>query len=154
MILPIRLYSEKVLNTVCKPITDFTDPALELFIQDLLESMQANNGIGLAANQVGKDVQICALDLEGRTKKMILINPKIVTYSKETDVQVEGCLSCPGASIHMKRPIGVIVDSNLINGELIRYQFDGFDARVFFHEFDHLSGKTIVSGLQMLRPMI
>jgi peptide deformylase len=154
MIKPILLYNQKILNNPCKPITDFSNPALEQLVQDLLDTMIANNGVGLAANQVGNDSQVCALDIEGHTKKMVLINPVIIEYSKETDVQVEGCLSCPGISIHMKRPTGVVLDSNLLSGEVIRYKFDGFDARVFFHEYDHLHGRMIASGLNFLAPLL
>ena len=154
MILPVRLYSEKILNTPCVPVMDFTDPSLEPFIQDLLESMIGYNGVGIAANQVGKDLKICALDLEGRTKKMVLINPTLISYSKETDVQAEACLSCPGLTVHMKRPLGLIVDANLISGELVRYQFEGFDSRIVGHEIDHLLGKHIGSSVKSLKGML
>jgi peptide deformylase len=154
MILPVRLYSDPILNTTCKSVIDFQDESLEQLIQDLMETMVAYNGVGIASNQVGVDKAVCVLDLENRTKKMSLINPTIITYSKETDVKQEGCLSCPGLTVHMKRPLGVIVDSHLLNGELIRYQFDGYDARVFFHEWDHLQGKHIGSSVKSLKGMI
>jgi peptide deformylase len=154
MILPVRLYSEKILSTICKPITDFQDESLEQLIQDLMETMIAYNGIGIASNQVGVDKSVCVLDLENRTKKMVLINPTIISYSKESDVQAEACLSCPGLTVHMKRPLGLIVDANLITGELVRYQFDGFDARIAGHEIDHLNSFTIARGLKSLGSMI
>lgn len=154
MILPIKLYYEKILNTPCKSVIDFNDSTLESFVQNLLESMINYNGVGLAANQVGQDIQVCALDLENRTKKMILINPTVISYSKETNVQVEGCLSCPGLSVYMKRPEGLIIDANLLTGELIRYQFTGFDARIAGHEIEHLQGKHIGSSVKSLKGMI
>lgn len=148
MIKPIQLYNQKILNTVCKSVTDFSDPALEQLVQDLLDTCAANNGVGLAANQIGSDLSVCVVDVEERTKKMILINPTIIAYSKKKIKKVEGCLSCPGLSATIKRPESVLVDSHLMSGELIRYQFTGFDARILFHEYQHLQGITIARTVQ------
>jgi|SRR5579864_723572 len=154
MILPVRLYTEAVLNAPCKPVTDFNDPVLEQLIQDLLESCAAYNGVGLAANQVGIDKSICVLDVEERTKKMVLINPTIAMYSKKKLVMLEACLSCPGLTVQMKRPETLVVDANLLTGEKVRYQFTGYDAKIAGHEIDHLFGKTIGSTVKSLRPMV
>ena len=138
MILPIRLYTDPILKASCKFVENFNDPTLEQLVQDMLETMQANHGIGLAANQVGKDVQVCILDVENKTKKMVLINPKIIMYSKKKIKLNEGCLSVPGISVSIKRPESILVDANLLSGELVRYQFTGYDARIFLHEHNHL----------------
>jgi peptide deformylase len=148
MILPILLYTNKLLNTVCKPVTDFEDPSLQDFVSNMLETMTAYNGVGLAANQVGKDLQICTLDVENRTKKMVLANPRIVSYSKKKIKLNEACLSCPGLSVELKRPESVIVEANLLTGELVKYQFDGFDSRILFHEVGHLQGICISRAVQ------
>ena len=116
--------------------------------------MVAYNGVGLAANQVGKDIQVCVLDVDNRTKKMVLINPTIIGYAKKKIKLNEGCLSVPGVSVAMKRPESVIVDSNLLTGELIRYEFTGFDARIFFHEYSHLQGYTIAGSLKNYIPLL
>ena len=154
MIKPILLHSNKSLKTPCVPVTDFNDPALQDLISNLLETMIANNGIGIAANQIGSNLTVCILNVEERTKKMFLINPTLIMYSKNKAKMSEGCLSAPGMSILMKRPESAIVDANTLTGEIVRYEFHGFDARILFHELDHTFGKTIVSGLQNYAPLL
>lgn len=154
MILSVRLYSDPLLNKVCQPIIDFQDESLEQLIQDLFETMGAYNGVGLAANQVGIDKAICVLDVEERTKKMVLINPTIVMYSKNKLIMPEGCLSCPGLTVQMKRPESLIIDANLLTGEKIRYNFTGYDAKIAGHEIDHLQGRTIATGIKSLNSML
>jgi peptide deformylase len=148
MIKPILLYTNKILNTPCKLVIDFEDVSLQELVSDLLGTLQANNGVGLAANQIGIDKQVCVLDVENRTKKMVLINPKIISYSKKKIKLNEGCLSVPGLSVEMKRPANVTVDANLLTGELIRIEFTGYDSRIFFHEFDHIQGLTLARTVQ------
>lgn len=154
MILSVRLYSDPILKNPCKLVTDFNDPALEQLVQDMLETCAAYNGVGLAANQVGKDIQVCVLDVEDRTKKMVLINPKIIGYSKKKIKLNEGCLSVPGISVTVKRPESIIADANLLSGEVIRYEFTGYDARIFLHEHNHLAGYTIASSLKSYLPVL
>ena len=154
MILPVLLYTNKILNAPCKPVIDFNDPTLEVLISDMLETMVAYNGVGLAANQIGINLQVCVLDVEERTKKMALINPIIIGYSKKKVKLNEGCLSVPGVSVTMKRPESVIVDANLLTGELTRYEFTNYDARIFFHEYSHLQGHTITGSLKNYVPLL
>lgn len=154
MILPVHLYTEAILKNPCKLVTDFNDPALEQLVQDMFETCVAYNGVGLAANQVGKDIQVCVLDVEDRTKKMVLINPKIIGYSKKRIKLNEGCLSVPGISVTVKRPESIIADANLLSGEVIRYEFTGYDAKIAGHEIDHLQGKHIGMRVKSLRPML
>jgi len=148
MIKPILLYNQAILDKPCKPVTDFTDSALEQLIQDLIETCAANNGLGLAANQIGSNLSACVLEVEEKTKKMVLINPTIISYSKKRNKKVEACLSCPGFSVTLKRPESVIVDANLPSGELLRYEFTGFDARILLHEYQHLQGICIFRAVQ------
>lgn len=148
MILPVRLYIEAILNTPCKPVMDFNDPELETLVQNMIETCIAYNGVGLAAPQIGIDKQIAVLHLENRTKIMVVVNPKVTEYSKKKNVQAEGCLSCPGLTVHMKRPESVVAEVNLPNGQLAKYKFDGFDARIFWHEWAHLRGQTIANTLK------
>ena len=140
MIIPVRLYTDPLLSAICKPVMDLKDPALEPLIQDMFESMVAFNGVGLAANQVGIDKAICVVDLEGRTKKMVLINPTIIERSKKKTKLSEACLSCPGMSVNKKRADRVVVESDRLDGELATYVFEGYDAKIVQHEIDHLNG--------------
>jgi peptide deformylase len=154
MIKPVLLYNHPLISKVCKNVVDFNDPALEQHIEDLIESCVAYNGVGLAAPQIGIDLQVCVLDVENRTKKMILINPTIISYSKKKLKLAEACLSAPGLSVQIKRPESVTVDANLPTGELVRYEFTGFDARILFHEYQHLQGICISRAVQNYSIMI
>jgi peptide deformylase len=152
--LPIRLYTDPSLSKVCKPITDFDDPSLEILVQEMIQTMQGNNGVGLAAPQVGEDKQLAILHVENRTKILVLINPKIVAYSKKKVRFAEGCLSCPGLTVQMKRPVTVIVDANTLTGEQVRYEFTDFDSKIAMHEIDHLHGKHLGQTVKNYVPVL
>jgi peptide deformylase len=155
MTLPVRLYTDPILSKVCKPIEDFNDPSLEQLIQEMIVTMVAYNGVGLAAPQVGEDKQLAVLHVENRTKILVIANPKILRSSKEKDKQMEGCLSCPGVSLPVKRCKGIEVEVQNLSGEKIQYRFTDFDARIFMHEFDHLCGVTIAhKGLKNYLPKL
>jgi peptide deformylase len=146
MTLPVRLFIDPILHTPCEQVTDFSN--LEVFVQEMLFAMDKYKGVGLAANQVGVLRQICVVKLEDKTKLMGLVNPRIIRYSKERDIQVEGCLSAPGISVNVKRPIWVEVEANILNGEKASYRFEGFDSRIVQHEIDHLNGVMIIDNKQ------
>jgi peptide deformylase len=148
MILPIRLYTDKILKQPCDLITDFT--GLDKLAGDMIETMLAYKGIGLAANQVGVNKNLAALYLEDKTKIIMVANIIIKGYTKETDVQNEGCLSCPGVSIPIKRHLGIDIEAQRLNGEKINLRFEGFDARILQHEYWHLQGSTIADEIMKL----
>src|SRR6185295_15080652 len=104
---PVRLYIEPVLNKPVDLITDFT--GLDNIAGDMIETMLAYKGVGLAANQIGLNKNLAALYIENKTKILIVANIIITGYTKEVDVLDEGCLSCPGVSVSVKRPVGVRV---------------------------------------------
>lgn len=149
MIKPIRLFIDPVLHRPTELITNFTDPSLQELAQDMIETMHCNRGIGLAAPQIGVNKNICVMNLENKSKLMILANLKILRYSKDDrDTQVEGCLSSPGISVKVKRYKVVEVEGNLLSGEKVQFRFDGFDARIVQHEIDHCFSKLIVDNIQ------
>jgi len=154
MILPIRLYSDPIISQVCQPVTEFNTPELETLIQDMIQTMQANRGVGLAASQVGVDKQIAILYIENRTKILTIVNPRILSCSKEKEKSKEGCLSAPGTTISVKRPKEVEVEAQNLMGEKVQYNFTGFDARVFLHELDHLQGKCIAHLVNSYVPLV
>lgn len=148
MIRPIRLFTDKVLHQPTELITDFTDPSLQELAQDMITTMFQNNGIGLAAPQIGVSKQLIVMNLENKTKLLGLANPKIIRYDKERNTQVEGCLSSPGISVNVKRYKVVEVEANLLNGEKVHFKFDGFDARIVQHEIDHIFQRLIVDDVK------
>lgn len=145
---PVRLYIEPVLNKPVDLITDFT--GLDNIAGDMIETMLAFHGIGLAANQIGLNKNLAALYVEDKTKILVVANLIITGYTKETDVLPEGCLSCPGVTVPVRRALGIRIEAQKLNGEKINLEFTGYDARIVQHEADHLNGKLIINNLMKL----
>jgi peptide deformylase len=119
-------------------------------MDEMAKAMYLNSGVGLAACQVGIDKQIAVIDIgEGLIK---IINPAIVK-KEGSETQEEGCLSCPGASIKVKRAKKVIVECLNEKGEAVKIAADGLLARVLQHEIDHLMGKLIVDHLNPIKKL-
>jgi len=145
---PVRLYIDPILHKPVDLITDFT--GLDNVASDMIETMLEYRGVGLSANQIGVNKNLAALYIENKTKIILVANIKITRYNKETDILNEGCLSCPGVFIPVKRYKAVEIEAQRINGEKILLQFEGYDARILQHEFDHLNGKLIINNLMKL----
>lgn len=127
------------LTTVCEDF-DFKDPPFDPidYAKNLVKFMYDNNGLGIAANQVGVPYRIFAM--RGSPENFVCYNPKIVQYSEQEVVLEEGCLSFPGLIVKIKRPQHVRVRFTTPNGDTMTKQFTGMTARVFQHEYDHLDG--------------
>ena len=119
---------------------DFKDPPFDPieFAQNLVKFMYDENGLGVAANQVGVPYRIFAM--RGSPENFVCFNPKIVQYGEMEVVLEEGCLSYPGLVVKVKRPQHIRVRFNTPNGEVLTKQFTGMTARVFQHEYDYLDG--------------
>ena len=128
-----------ILTTVCDAF-DFDDPPFDIidFSKELVKFMYDNNGIGIAANQVGVPYRIFAL--RGHPENFVCINPRIVSKSEDQILLEEGCLSYPNLIVKIKRPKDIRVRFQTPNGETITRIFEGMTARVFQHELDHLDG--------------
>ena len=135
--LQIRKVGDEALRKTCRPVDAITPRVLTL-LDDMLETMRAANGVGLAAPQVGILRRIVVIEVEPG-EVIELINPKIIAYSGEQDGQ-EGCLSVPGRWGMVKRPMHVTVRALNRKGE--EFEITGHEllARCFCHELDHLDG--------------
>jgi len=124
---------------------DFANPPFDPieFSKNLVQLMYDNNGIGLAANQVGVQYRIFAM--RGKPADFVCFNPRIVMPSNELISLEESCLSFPGLIIKIKRPKHVRVRFQSPTGETVTQQFTGMTARVFQHELDHLNGLLFYS---------
>ena len=129
-------------------------PAVTPEIRDLVEAMFATmyveEGVGLAAPQVGRSVRVFVLDVEeeGRPRvKRAFVNPVLVERSGETEVSEEGCLSIPTLRADVKRPARVIVDALDADGTPFRMEAEGLVARAIQHETDHLDGILFLDRL-------
>ena len=139
-ILKIKKFNEPVLRKKCLIINKIDKEVKDLVVS-MAQTMVENQGIGLAAPQVGesKRVIVVVTDLEGQGI-FELINPRIIRKSKEMETGEEGCLSFPGIFLKIKRAKEVDVEGLDIKGEKIRLKAKGLLARVFQHEIDHLDG--------------
>ena len=135
--LQIRKVGDEALRKVCRPVDAITPRVLTL-LDDMVETMRAANGVGLAAPQVGILRRIVVIEVEPG-EVIELINPKIIAFSGEQDGQ-EGCLSVPGRWGMVKRPMHVTVRALNRKGE--EFEITGHEllARCFCHELDHLDG--------------
>ena len=135
--LQIRKVGDECLRKACRPVDAITPRVLTL-LDDMLETMRAANGVGLAAPQVGVLRRIVVIEVEPG-EVIELINPKIIAYSGEQDGQ-EGCLSVPGRWGMVKRPMHVTVRALNRKGEEVEITGHELLARCFCHELDHLDG--------------
>ena len=135
---------DDTLRKVCRPV-DTVTPRIVTLLDDMIETMRAADGCGLAGPQVGVLRRIAVVEVEPGTVYE-LINPKIIAYAGEQQEQ-EGCLSIPGRWGITKRPKHVTVRAMNRRGEI--YEVSGSDllARAFCHEIDHLDGKLFVDNL-------
>ena len=139
--LKIVKIGDEVLRKVCRPVDKITPRTLTL-LDDMVETMRAANGVGLAAPQVGVLRRIVVIEVE-EGNVIELINPKIIAYSGE-QTDTEGCLSVPGRSGTVTRPMHVTVRAQNRHGETFDITGSELLARAFCHELDHLDGRLYV----------
>ena len=134
--LKIVKVGDETLRKVCRPVETITPRTLRL-IDDMIDTMRAADGVGLAAPQVGVLKRVVVIDVgDGLIE---LINP-VITYKKGEQIDAEGCLSVPGKSGTVSRPEKVMVRAKDRNGNEINIEGKGLLARALCHEIDHLSG--------------
>ena len=126
---------EKILRQVSKEVSK-VDPKI---LKDMEDTMKEHNGIGISAIQIGHPIRVF---LAG-SPPQVFINPTILERSGYTKVDWEGCLSCPGAHVRVRRSHSIKMKYTNEEGIVIKRKFKGFDARVIQHEFDHLNGFLI-----------
>lgn len=158
MLLSVYAYGQPVLKKVAKPITA-EYPKLEKLLDDMWETMYHANGVGLAAPQIGKSIRIFLVDTvqmmdEGEEEKgikMAFINAEKIEESGELWPYEEGCLSIPDVTGNVDRPETIRlrwVDENFEEQEAT---FEGINARVIQHEYDHIEGKLFLDYLKPLK---
>jgi peptide deformylase len=138
------------LRTRARPVTHF-DAELHRLIDDMLETMYAAPGIGLAATQVDAHLRLIVIDVSvERTDPLVLLNPEILALEGEA-VTEEGCLSVPGVFDEVTRASKVRVRANDRNGALFERDFEGILAVCVQHEMDHIDGKLFVDYLSSIK---
>ncbi len=135
----------EVLRKNARKITKFDDD-LRTLIDDMVETMREAPGVGLAAPQIGVLEQVVVIeygdeeDKEAPPKLYTIVNPEIKRMSNEKLMGVEGCLSVPGVVGDVERSTAIVVKGQNRNGQNVKYKLDGWIARIFQHEIDHLTG--------------
>ncbi len=152
MIRPIVKYGDPVLTRRAEPVGDIT-PEIQTLIDDMIETMYAAPGIGLAAPQIGVSLRLCVIDITGGRRGgevITLINPEFV---ERTGMQLEeeGCLSVPGHNATVARPERAVVAGLNREGQPVTIDGTGLLARALQHELDHLDGTLFVDRLRGLR---
>lgn len=151
-VLEIRKYPEKILKQKANPVRNL-DGTAQKIIDDMIDTMHAARGIGLAANQIGIPQQFCVIDLSLRGEKVpliVLINPVIVERVGRVEAE-EGCLSIPGYLTSIKRAEKVIVKGVDREGKNIQIEAEGLLARAIQHELDHLEGILFIDRMSPIK---
>lgn len=139
---------DKILAKKMEAITidDIKNGLYKELVSDMKIAMLENNGVGLAANQIGRDLAIFIIDAKTAgtfNKPEVYFNPEITEYSKDLDEKEEGCLSIPGYWTPIKRSKKIKIKAVDENGNKIKFKTRGFLSRVLQHETDHLNGIII-----------
>jgi peptide deformylase len=164
MILPILQYGDPILRSKGKRIEEIDDRIREL-ATNMLETMHAAHGVGLAAQQIGEALQLTVLDISAVEDRpstlkldgneadpktampLVLINPEIELHG-ETEVGLEGCLSFPEITGDIERAQSVIVRAQTLEGGTVHIEASGFLARAIQHECDHLNGILFIDRMR------
>ncbi|MBI2063594.1 MAG: peptide deformylase [Candidatus Yanofskybacteria bacterium] len=136
---------EKILRKKLKSVQKIT-PEIKALVSDMREKMVEAHGVGLAANQIGRDLQIFVIDAKLAEENGVpdaYINPEITEFSKDSGEMEEGCLSIPDYWHQIKRAKKIKIKALDENGKKIKIKARGFLARVLQHEYDHLQGILI-----------
>lgn len=149
MRLPLRYYGDPILRQKTKRI-DKIDDQLHKLVSNMVETMLAEDGCGLAAPQIGLSLALFIVvfphfDAEGKVqwlpqKTITYINPKIISVSSELSTEDEACLSIPGLVGSVTRPNQITIEATNLRGEVFQESYTGYNARQVFHENDHLNG--------------
>lgn len=156
MILPIRAYGDSVLRKMCKSI-DQDFPDLKALIADMYETMDASNGVGLAAPQIGRDIRLFVIDSthmyedEGEGIRKVFINAEMLDEYDDEWTFEEGFLSIPNIRENVDRNATIRLRYQDENFKTYEEEFDGMTARVIQHEYDHIDGVLFIDHISPLK---
>ncbi len=162
MKIEVTKYGDPILRKKGKAVEEVT-PEIIALVENMLESMITAEGVGLAAQQVGEDLQICVIDVRPSERPswmeirgsqvdpvqhmpMVLINPSL-TFEEKTEIGAEGCLSFPNIFADIKRPAAIEVKALNLAGTEINFRCGGLLARAIQHEYDHLQGVLFIDRM-------
>ena len=144
-VLEMRVFPDPILRQRARKVTEF-DARLKQLASDMIETMDAYHGVGLAANQVGVLQRMCVIKMHDWEEAMVLVNPEIMRREGEREVE-EGCLSLPGYRGMVNRAVRIRVRYQDLTGNLVRLKADCMLAQAIEHETDHLNGILYIDHL-------
>jgi peptide deformylase len=146
--LEVRIFGDPVLRQRARTVEDFDD-RLATLASDMLETMRAHDGVGLAANQVGVLKRLFTWEIDDGEEPLggAVVNPVLLDASEDLQSGDEGCLSFPGLFYPLDRPLRVEVSHRDLDGDEHTVQLEGHLARVWLHEMDHLDGVLFIDHL-------
>ena len=144
-LLRMRFLPDPILRRQARKIGKIP-PRMKKFTADMIETMHAEFGVGLAANQVGSLQKVAVIQLPDWEEALVLVNPEITRHEGEREVE-EGCLSIPGYRGLVKRSVSVRAKAIGLDGKVIRIKADGLLAQALEHETGHLNGSLYVDHL-------
>jgi peptide deformylase len=133
-------------------LVDIENPSFDpkVLKAEMIDFMLANNGIGLAANQIGLDASVFVMG-DSASNSSICINPTVLQYTETVEIDVEGCLSFPGVYVKVKRPKEILAEFYDENLEKQTTKISGYSARCYLHELDHTLGITFKDRVSKLK---
>ena len=144
---PILQWPDKRLRTPAEPVPEITDEIRTIWA-DMVDTMDAMPGVGLAAPQIGVMLRLAVVDVtQDRSRRILIANPEIITASAELRSHEEGSPCLPGVSAKMKRPAHVSVRFLNENGTIMRRDFEGLESTSVQHQIDHLNGRMYFHNL-------
>jgi peptide deformylase len=156
-VLEILAYPNEFLRKKAQPVTRFDEP-LRALVRDMEDTMAAEDGVGLAATQIGADLQLLLVHPyafkgdEARDEPvLVVINPEIAWESPERITAEEGCLSFPDVFIQVARPTRVRIRALDVEGRPFELEGEGLSARALLHEIDHLNGVVMIDHVSFLQ---
>ena len=148
---PLHLLGSPVLRQKAARVAH-VDDAVRALVDDLLETMRAARGVGLAANQIGVARRVAVVDVgDDDPPPLVLINPVIVETGDEVETAEEGCLSIPEIFGDVERPARIVVEAHDRDGQPYRATATGYKARAIQHEIDHLDGILFLDHLSAVK---
>lgn len=158
MKLPVYLYGHPTLRNLSEPVEE-SYPDLKTLVADMFETMYASEGVGLAAPQIGRNIDLVVIDAdpvsesfpECKGRKMVIMNPELEILDGEKISRSEGCLSLPGISEDVKRVEHIRLKWLDENFEQHEEEISGFLARIVQHELDHLDGTLYIDHISPMR---
>ena len=155
-LLEIITYGHPILEKRAEDVSDITDELKQL-AKDMIYTMYAYNGVGLAAVQVGVSKRIVVVDVNQKDTKseaQVFINPEIFEYSEEKEPFKEGCLSFPEIEVEIIRPKSIKMRWKDLDGKSCEQNIDGLLARVLQHEVDHIDGVVFVKRMGRIKKTV